>query len=124
LSKRELDLILESMDKSLDRIADEILRRRPGKRSAGVGPKENGSVVPSRIGGDTAQRPTHVTYVLPSWRKHLEGELPDNVAVATEFNPGEGAGVDCIEDAEVVTSAHVALPLANGKPALNRRRKG
>jgi hypothetical protein len=80
------------MDKLLHHIVAKIFQRGPGKEVYLVRPKQNGGLLPVSVRRERKQRSTPVTYVLPSWRKKLKSQPPDNVSEATKLDPIKGSG--------------------------------
>src|SRR5579863_3371833 len=79
------------VNKKLDRIAADLLRRRP-RNGSNVGPKTNGGVDKGIVDLNHSQGFPSVTCVLPSWHKKFKGQLPDNVRESQELIPSEGMG--------------------------------
>src|SRR5208337_139041 len=117
---RDIDRISKTLHKNLDCIVAKILWRRPRKGSAVIRPKTNSSGTPYRGRIDHEQISTSFVYSLPSWRKKLKGQLPDNIRVAAKFHPENGAvGIALPKDGHIVLRAESGLPLERCKPALN-----
>lgn len=117
LQNRDRDGTVEAIDKSLDRIVRDIFRRRPRKGDPTVRPKKDSSLLPVDIRAEGDQRAASVIKVLPSWRKKLKGQLPDNVSEATKFHPVKRSRLACANNAQIVACTNAGFALEGREPA-------
>jgi len=120
---RTHDLSLKSVDELLDGIVADILRGRPRAGKASVGPKADDGRVPVGKRHMNGQHSGPISYVLPSWRKKLKYEMPDNVRECEKLGPFVGTKGRGANSGN--TSSTISLsPLVRGNPHLNIRRDG
>ena len=114
------DVPTEPLDKHLDRIIRQVFRRRPRKGSAVVRPKESRRLFPVHIRGQRNDGAAPLTYVLPSWRKELKGQLPHDICETTKLDSVKGTRSTSSKNAKVALRAHPSSALIGSKPFLTR----
>jgi hypothetical protein len=121
-SHSDVDVHLEALDKRLDKIVAQILRRGP-RDGVAIGPKQKCGGFPVGVGSEAAKGLPAISYILPSNAKKLKAKLPDNVRMATELMPVQGRElVNNIEHAQIILCAHPCLSLKTEKPNLHHGR--
>lgn len=119
---RDINRIVEAVDKRLDRIVRDVFRGRPGKRSS-VRPKKDSGLLPVDVRAKRDQGSGPLVYALPSWRDKLKGQLPDNIRETTKLHPVKRSRLACANNAKIVAGAHSGFALEGREPALKLRRK-
>src|ERR1700674_1478603 len=99
------------MDKRLDHVVAKIFQRGPRKEACLVRPKQNRGLLPVNVRGERNQGAASMTYILPSWRKKLKGQLPDNVSGATKLDSINGSRIACANNTEIAAGADPSFPL-------------
>src|SRR3569833_2067869 len=122
-SSRELDRRINAIDKMLDRAVAKIGLGRP-TNLARIGPKLDGRWLPTISGNNCQERSAPITYFLPSRRKKLNGQIPENVRVTKELHPVKWAGVGCVNTIEIVDEGITGSSLKRCDPHLSHRRNG
>ena len=122
-TNRHVHRNIEAIDKLLDSAVAKILLGRPMNLTS-VGPKLDCSGSPKVVGGKRQQRLSPNTYILPSRRKELKGQIPENVRIAKELHPMKGAGRDCIKEMEIAVEGISSSSLMGSEPDLSQGGNG